>query len=84
MLNLIFTLIMAGTIYAHAGTVTDVQEGGRYANDYVTVTDACGRAYTMYADDLQEGDAVALLMYDAGTPDMVTDDIVLSARYIAQ
>lgn len=82
MLNLLFTLIMAGTLYTTGGRVVDVVDGGRSRDDVVTVQTAAG-LHQFYADDLEIGDGVALMMYDNGTPDNVTDDIVLSVKYVS-
>ena len=83
MLNLLFTLIMAGTLYTTGGRVVDVIDGGRSRDDVVTIETAAGLHQTL-ADDLQIGDGVALMMYDANnTPDNVTDDIVISVKYVS-
>ena len=82
MLNLIFTLIMTGTIYATGGHVVDVVDGGRSLNDVVTIETTSGLHQTI-ADDLQVGDGVALMVYDNGTPDDVTDDVILSVKYVS-
>ena len=82
MLNLIFTLIMAGTIYTTGGRVVDVVDGGRSRDDVVTIETASGLHQT-HADDLEIGDGVALMMYDVnGTPGNVTDDIIISVKYV--
>lgn len=46
------------------------------------IEDAAGNLweYTSEGEDWAEGDGVALIMYDAGTP-IIYDDIILSARY---
>ena len=83
MLNLIYTLIMAGTIYATGGRVVDVVDGGRSRDDVVTIETAAG-LYQTHADDLQIGDGVALMMYDVnGTPNDVTDDVIISVKYVS-
>lgn len=84
MLATIYALIMAGTLYASAGTVTDVYEGGRYADDVVRI-ETCAGTWTTYADDLIPGDRVTLLMYDVNdTPGDARDDVILSVRYSAE
>lgn len=84
MLHTLYALILAGTLYASAGTVTDVCEGGPYADDVVRIDTYAG-TWTTYADDLLPGDRVALIMYDVcDTPHTVTDDVVLSVRYISE
>lgn len=70
-------------IYPSFGLVTDVSETswGAYI---VTVSDFEGFSYSYYAEDgdLQNGDGMALLMYDNGSPDYILDDVVTEARYV--
>lgn len=78
MLATIYSLILAGTLYATAGTVTSAH------NDIVQIETTAG-TWTAYADDLETGDGVALLMYDVNdTPNDVTDDVILSIKYVAR
>lgn len=84
MLYTLYALIMAGTLYASTGTVADVYEGGPYADDVVRIETYAGTWIT-YADDLQTGDRVALLMYDVNdTPNDVTDDIIVHTWYTCE
>lgn len=84
MLTSIFALIAAGTLYASAGTVTHVTEGGQLYNDTVQIETTAG-TWTAYADDLEIGDHVAMLMYDINdTPHDITDDIILTVKYVAR
>lgn len=52
------------------------------SGDVVTMETATGHIYEMDgAEDWQEGDLAALIMWNNGTPDNVEDDIILAARY---
>lgn len=83
MLASIFALIAAGTIYAQAGTVAHVTEGGFYADDVVQICTTAG-TFTTNSDDLAIGDHVAMIMYDVNnTPSDVTDDVILAVKYTA-
>lgn len=70
-------------IYPSFGLVTNISETswGAYI---VTVSDFEGFSYAYYAEDgdLQNGDGMALLMYDNGSPDYILDDVVVEARYV--
>lgn len=50
--------------------------------DVVTVADCNGTEWT-FADcqDFEEGDLIALIMNDSGTPDTIWDDTIITARY---
>lgn len=50
--------------------------------DTVTVTDCNGTEWTFTGcQDFEEGDLIALIMNDNGTPDNIWDDTVVTARY---
>lgn len=50
--------------------------------DVVHLETAAGLRYEFTgAEDYETGDVVSLLMFSAGTPDDVTDDVIISARY---
>lgn len=51
-------------------------------NDIVGLEDFNGNVWEINGvEDFMEGDVVALIMSDNGTPRMIEDDIVISARY---
>lgn len=63
-------------IYPATMTVTSV------SNNVVTMETSTGYIYEMEgAEDWMPGDLAALIMSDNGTPDNVTDDEIVSARY---
>lgn len=50
--------------------------------DVVTVADCNGTKWTFTGcQDFEEGDLIALIMSDNGTPDTIWDDEILTARY---
>ena len=50
--------------------------------DVVTVADVNGTKFTFTGcQDFEEGDLIALIMNNNGTPDYIWDDTVASARY---
>ena len=52
------------------------------SGDVVTMETATGYVYEMTgAEDYETGDLVALIMDDNGTPNDITDDIIITARY---
>lgn len=64
-------------IYPKSGTVIAVN----LAEDTVTFTDQRGDVWSFYgAEDWMEGDRIAVIMDDNGTPG-ISDDLVLAARY---
>ena len=66
----------AELIYPASMVVTDVR------GDVVTMETATGHIYEMDgAEDWSPGDLAALIMWNNGTPDDVTDDVIISARY---
>lgn len=70
--------VIAGmsTLYPTAAVVTDI------TNDVVTVETSTGFLYQYEgADDDMVGDMVAMIMYNAGTPETILDDIIISHRY---
>lgn len=62
--------------YPNAGVVISIE------NDIVTFECQNGNQFSFYgAEDWCEGDIVAAIMYDAGTP-KVLDDEVIETRYV--
>lgn len=53
-----------------------------HQTDTVTVADCNGTKWTFNGcQDFEEGDLIALIMNDNGTPDTIWDDTVVTARY---
>lgn len=66
------------TLYARTAKITEVD----YGTDTVTLVDGAGRLWSFTGcEDYDVGDFVSLLMSDAGTPESVLDDVIVSARY---
>lgn len=64
-------------IYPKSGTVIAVN----HDEDTVTFADHRGDVWSFYgAEDWMEGDRIAVIMDDNGTP-VILDDLVISARY---
>ena len=64
------------TLYPTAAVITDVTD------NIVTIETAGGIAYQYEgAGDDMEGDIVALIMYNNGTPHSILDDVIISHRY---
>ncbi len=52
------------------------------AADTLTVVDGAGLVWRFFGcEDYDTGDLVSLLMSDAGTPESILDDVIVSARY---
>lgn len=63
------------SLYPDAMTITEI------SGDLVTIESSTGNRFQFYgAEDYDEGDLVAVLMYSKGT-EIVTDDIIIRARY---
>ena len=63
------------SLYPDAMTITEI------SGDLVTIESSTGNRFQFYgAEDYEEGDLVAVLMYSKGTEN-VTDDIILRVRY---
>lgn len=63
------------SLYPDAMTITEI------SGDLVTIETATGNQFQFYgAEDYDEGDLVAVLMYSKGTEN-VTDDIIIRVRY---
>lgn len=76
-LGIVSALATSGLIYPTAMTVTDLD----YSADIVTMETSTGFVYEMYGcEDYAPGDIVALVMWSNGT-DVITDDIIITARY---
>ena len=78
MINLFAASLAAASLlfYPATMTVTNVQ------NDVVTMETSTGHVYEMEgAEDWMPGDLAALVMSDNGTPEDITDDVIMSARY---
>lgn len=66
------------SIYPRTAVVTDLD----YDEDLVICTDCVGFDWVFEGiEDWSEGDVVSLLMWDAGTPDSILDDVILKAYY---
>lgn len=53
-----------------------------HQTEVVTVTDCNGTEWQFNGcQDFEEGDLIALIMNDNGTPDTIWDDTVVTARY---
>ena len=64
--------------YPTAGVIIDLDE----KSDLVTFSTGSGLLYSFYGiNDYAEGDIVAAIMDDNGTPDSVLDDKIASVRY---
>ena len=71
----VLALISSGTIYPDAMTIMEI------SGDLVTIESSTGNQFQFCgAEDYEEGDLVAVLMYSKGT-DKVTDDIIIRVRY---
>lgn len=63
------------SLYPDAMTITEI------SGDLVTIETATGNQFQFRgAEDYEEGDLVAVLMYSKGT-ESVTDDIIIRVRY---
>ena len=68
-------IITARIVYPDAMTVNSI------SGDLVTIETCTGNQFQFYgAEDYEEGDLVAVLMYSKGTEN-VTDDIIIRVRY---
>ena len=66
------------TLYARTAKITEVD----YGTDTVTLADGAGRRWSFTGCEAYDvDDFVSLLMSDAGTPESVLDDVIVSARY---
>ena len=64
--------------YPTAGVIVDLDK----KNDLVTFSTGSGLLYSFYGiSDYAEGDIVAAIMDDNGTPDSLLDDEIVSVRY---
>lgn len=53
-----------------------------HQTEVVTVTDCNGTEWQFSGcQDFEEGDLIALIMNDNGTPDTIWDDTIITARY---
>lgn len=68
-------------LYAMGATVIEVQPAD-HDTEEIYIENANGQIYTFFSDrgDYETGDNVSAIMCDMGT-EIVTDDIVVSARY---
>lgn len=74
-LALAASVAASGLMYPATMICTDV------SGDLVTMQAASGDVFQMRGDGWNKGEVVSLLMWSEGTPDDVTDDIILSARH---
>lgn len=66
------------TLYARTAKITEVD----YGTDTVTLVDGAGRLWSFTGcEDYAVDDFVSLLMSDAGTPESILDDVIVSACY---
>lgn len=83
LLALTFTVPVNATIYPHMGEVTAIlpKANGEYK---ITFEDGAGRSWSWIDDsgDWFNGDFVAVIMDDNGTPHNCYDDLVVDARYV--
>ena len=64
--------------YPSAAIIIEIIED----EDLVTCIDAAGRIWQFYGiEDLDVGDIVAMILWDAGTPESVFDDEIIDATY---
>lgn len=70
-------LISGGLIYPATMEVKSNNDG------WIQFETATGHVYELYEDgtDWEPGDLAAVILYSNGTPDDVTDDYMLAARY---
>ena len=67
------------SIYPETFIVDQVDE----AADLVTCRTIAGQRFTFYGvEDWMAGDIAAAIMSDNGTPETVTDDIIITVRYV--
>jgi hypothetical protein len=76
MLSIIAGLIASGTIYPTTGLVTETN------NEYATIELANGHLFQVETEDNETGDFLSCIMYNSGTPEDITDDIILTYRYV--
>lgn len=75
LIALALVLAFIRSLYPDAMTITDI------SGDLVTIESSTGNQFQFYgAEDYEEGDLVAVLMYSKGTEN-VTDDIIIRVRY---
>lgn len=71
------SLILALGLYPRSMTITTIDT----ATDTVICEDLAGLEWEFNgAEDLCEGDIIACLMYNNGTPDNIYDDIIMEVR----
>lgn len=70
-------LISGGMIYPATMAVKSNNDG------WIQFETATGHVYEIFEDgtDWEPGDLASIIMFDPGTPDDVTDDYMLAARY---
>lgn len=65
-------------IYPDAMVVDEIDK----ENDIVYIKTCAGNIYSFYGvEDWMVGDIVAVIMSDNGTPETITDDIIITTRY---
>lgn len=74
---MIMAFISAFGLYPKAGYIVDMSQ------ESMVIEDATGNLWEVNqnADDYCVGDGVSMIMFDAGTPRYIHDDIVVSIRY---
>lgn len=72
------SLFKSGILYPTIMQVTDLD----YKRDIVEVTTSTGFVYEFYGtEDYYINDLVAVVMFNNGTPNTITDDAIIAARY---
>lgn len=75
LIALALVLALLRSLYPDAMTITEI------SGDLVTIESSTGNRFQFYgAEDYDESDLVAVLMYSKGTEN-VTDDIIIRVRY---
>lgn len=75
LIALALVLSFIRSLYPDAMTITEI------SGDLVTIESSTGNRFQFRgAEDYEEGDLVAVLMYSKGTEN-VTDDIIIRVRY---
>jgi hypothetical protein len=73
-ISIITCFIANGLIYPVSGVVTDV-------NETAIIETMDGHLYEIDAEDNGTRDIISCIMFNNGTPEDVTDDIILTYRY---
>lgn len=75
-------LILASALIFNLYPQTFVVGGVDYDTDIVTIVDSNNNEFEFFGcEDWQEGDIVSAIMNDNGTPNDITDDIIVKTKY---